>query len=147
LSCNSKRAMFKTNFRVTDYIKDKIDCKKKLDTMHILETRDNFFFFKITETMHNLTFKCYTIGDSLESECGFYCSRGFKEIGTSFEHMICEPIISITEKLLGKRKMEEYESLFPLDKTKARILYKSVGSDSQKIVECTVKIGKLGPVS
>lgn len=146
MSCNSKRAIFKTSFIVTDYVKDKIDCKRELETMHIVETHDNFFFCKTMETMNSFTFKCYTIGDSTESECGFYCTRAFKQIGGSFEHMSCEPIISISEKSLGKRKMEEYESLFSLDKTKARILCKSVGNNSKEIVECTVKIGKLRPV-
>jgi len=146
VSCNSKRAIFKTSFKVTDYVKDKIDCKRELETMHIVETHDNFFFCKTMETMNSFTFKCYTIGDSAESECGFYCTRAFQQIGGSFEHMSCEPIISISEKSLGKRKMEEYESLFSLDKTKARILCKSVGNNSKEIVECTVKIGKLRPV-
>jgi len=147
LSCSSKRAVFKTCFTVTDYVKDNIDCKKVFETVHVLETHDNFFFCKIIETMNTLTFECYTIGDCVESEYGFYCSRGFKQTGTSFMHMICEPIISITEKTLGKRKMEEYEPVFSFEKTKAHILSKSTVNDSKKIVECTVKIGKLRNVS
>jgi len=147
LSCSSKRAVFKTCFTVTDYVKDNIDCKKVFETVHVLETHDNFFFCKIIETMNTLTFECYTIGDCVESECGFYCSRGFKQTGNSFMHMICEPIISITEKTLGKRKMEEYEPVFSFEKTKAHILSKSTVNDSKKIVECTVKIGKLRNVS
>ena len=147
LSCSSKRAVFKTCFKVNDYVKDKIDCKKICETVNVLETDDNFFFCKITETMNTLTFKCYTIGDSVESECGFYCSRGFKQNGNSFMHMICEPIISITEKSLGKRKMEEYEPVFSFDKKKIHILSKSTGKDSKNFVECTVKIGKLRNVS
>jgi len=147
LSCSSKRAVFKTCFTVTDYVKDNIDCKKVFETVHVLETHDNFFFCKIIETMNTLTFECYTIGDCVESEYGFYCSRGFKQTGTSFMHMICEPIISITEKTLGKRKMEKYEPVFSFEKTKAHILSKSTVNDSKKIVECTVKIGKLRNVS
>jgi len=140
-SCNSKRVVFKTCFKVTDYVKDNTDCKKVFETVNVLETDDNFFFFKIMESMNTFTFQCYTIGDSLESECGFYCSRVFKQTGISFAHMICEPIISITEKSLGKRKMEEYEPIFSLDKKKAHVLYKSTGNDSKKTVECTMKIG------
>ena len=142
-SCSSKRAVFKTCFQVNDYVKYNIDCNKVFETVHVLETHDNFFFCKIEETMNALMFKCYTIGDSVESECGFYCSREFKQTGNSFVHMICEPVISITDKSLGKRKMEEYEPIFSFDKKKVHILSKSTGNDLKRKVECTLKIGKL----
>jgi len=137
-----KRAMFQTNFKVTDHIKDKIACKKTFDTVEILEMDDNFFFFKTLETINKLTFECYTIGDSPEIERHLYCTRGFKQNSNTFRHVIREPIISITEKSLGKRNMEDHDSMFSINQKKPRILCKSGCGVMKDTVESFVKIVK-----
>jgi len=137
-----KRGMFKTNIKVTDHIKDKIACKKTFDTVEILEMDDNFFFFKTLETINKLTFECYTIGDSPENERHLYCTRGFKQNSNTFRHVIREPIISITEKSLGKRNVEDHDTMFTINKKKLRILCKSGSGVMKDTVESFVKIVK-----
>jgi len=135
---NVSSKIFKTFFKVNDYLKQKIDHKKEFQTVDIIEIKDNFFCCLVLETMDTISFECYAIGDSMEKESGFHCYRAFRDVEKKCEHQSIDPVISIT--VGAKRKDRDSSSIFAIDKKKARFLQKSI-NDCGNVIECFMKIG------
>jgi len=128
--------IFKKTFRVNDYVKEKIDYKKKFQTVDIIAVQDNFFCCSILETMDTISFECYAVGDSMEKESGFCCYRSFRDYEQNCVHQSIDPVISITEKVGAKRSNRDSASIFVIDKKKARFL-----QNKDNNIECIMKIG------
>jgi len=130
---------FKTFFKVNDYLKQKIDCKKEFQTLDIIEINDNFFCILVLETMDTISFQSYSIGDSVENESGFHCYRAFKDSKQKCLYQSIDSVISITETVGAKRNHGDCASMFVMDKKRAHFLHKNVG-DSENVLECFMKI-------
>jgi hypothetical protein len=81
----------------------------------------------------------------MQNETGFICKRGFRHAGQKREHQSMDPVISITERAGDKGKDAEQDSIFVVDKKKARIMYKNV-DDGTEILEYIMKIQKDHPL-
>jgi len=139
MSNNVSSKCFKTSFKMNDYLKQKIDCKKEMQTFYVVEIKDNFFCLVVSETMDTMSFQSYAIGDSKEKESGFFCYRLFAYGEQKCLHHSIDRVISITETVGTKRKERDCANLFVIDKKKAHFLHKK-SSDSQHVLECIVKI-------
>jgi len=136
---NLSSKYFKTFLKVNDYLKQKIDRKKEIQTFNVIEIKDNFFCLLVSETMDTISFQSYAIGDSIEKENGFLCYRAFGDGEQKCLHQSIDRVISITETVGMKRKERDCASMFVIDKKKAHFLHKK-SSDSEHVLECVMKI-------